>query len=190
MQKNLDVADSSRGSGLFRKLKPKRLIDKHNGKLRRPLPGFKNEQGTWQYSREQLAIEWQAQFSRIENADATTMSALRAKTKLQQPKQPRTASFLKEIPTLYDLEKAVRTMSDSKAPGVDGVGAELLQMSLVPNVQKLYMLLLKTAIRGEAVVEGCGGWMIPLHKKGPQNDMANVRGILLEPVLARTFSKA
>ena len=165
------------------------MIEKAAGKLRKPLPGYKDQDGGWQTSREQIAGAWQRQFANTENADPTTMTHLRS---LSQPcSVRRDINYLKQIPTLYDLERSIRGMSDAKSPGVDGIGAELLQMNLVANAQRLYALLLKTAIRGQTAAEMCGGWLVPLFKgKGSQTEMSGYRAILLEPTLTRTFSRS
>ena len=54
--------------------------------------------------------------------------------------------------------------------------------------KRVYPLLLKAAVRRQSVVELSGGWLLPLFKgKGSAHDM---KGILLEPVVARALSKA
>ena len=181
--------NQARGSELFQILKPKRMIQRSLGKLRKPLPGLRDAQGQWQMSREGIAGAWQRQFAETENADPASMTQLKL---LSKPYcNPRPIQVLKQIPTLCDFEQAVRTMADSKATGADGIGAELMQINVVPNSQRLYMLMLKSAMRGQMSSELCGGWLVPLHKgKGSQADMMMHRGIMLESVVARTCSKA
>ena len=185
----IQKANDSKGAALFRALQPKRMIDKYAGRLRKPLPKLVDAQGQSQVQRQHIAIAWQKQFASTENADCAKMSELRSQSVAIS--NPRPAQFLLELPTLYDLEKAVRSMSDAKAVGVDAIGAELLQTNLVPNVQRLYAMLLKMGVRGQAITEMCGGWMAPLFKgKGSSSLMSGFRGILLEPVVARAISRA
>ena len=177
------------GADVFKVFQPKRMIHKHQGKLRRPLPGLQDQSECWQTSRRQIAGSWQAQFSAIENAEAVTYQSL---CKRSQPKMgPRDLAFLKQTPTRYEIEDAVRGLRTQKAPGADGVGTELLKFNAAANLQQLYAIFLKTTIRGQTPVDMTGGWLIPLHKgKQPACQMSGYRAILLEATAARIFSRA
>ena len=154
MEELVTQTNRVKGAEVFKVIQPKRIIDKANGKLRRPLPGLRDGSGTWQHSRTGIADAWQGQFSNIENAEPTTMTELRERT---QPNcEPKHISLLKNIPTIYDYEKAVRGMADSKAAGADGIGAELLQLNPGTNVPQLYSLMVKSATRAQVPAEMCG----------------------------------
>ena len=185
----VQTAAGSSGAQLFRIFQPKRMIMKHNGRLRKAQPGLRDEAGQWMINRAQIANAWQQQFSQIENAEAITMSDLLLRSK--PCSDPRDVAFLRSLPTLYDLEAAIRRLNSSKAPGADGIGAELLKLHMPHNIMTMIALFMKSAIRGQSVVEMTGGWLIPLHK-GKQHpaQMAGYRAILLEPTLARAFSRA
>ena len=127
---------------MFKALQPKRMIDRAKGKLTKCFPGYRDAQGQGQTSREAIAGAWQRQFAEVENAEPATMQELRQASKPFN--KPRDVKILKEIPTLYDYEAALRGMSDGKAAGVDGIGAELLQLNIVPHAQRMYSLMLKS----------------------------------------------
>ena len=188
-QDETNKAREAQGADIFKLLQPKKMVQKHSGKLRKEVPGLCDAQGQWRFSRESIAQGWQEQFSRIENAKPTTMSQL---VKLSSPQRgSRSLEYLKDIPSLYALEKAVRTLDVKKAAGADNIGAELLKLHAPMNVQKLYMLFLKTAVRGQAIPELTGGWLVPLHKgRQSQRLMSSYRAILLEPTTSRAFSRA
>ena len=88
------------------------------------------------------------------------------------------------------LEQAIRELRADKAAGFDGIGAELLKFSPAEMAMKLHPLLVKSAVRGQWPAEFSGGWILPLHKKGNSKLMTNYRAILLEPTIARAFSKS
>ena len=185
----IQKANSIRGSDVFKIFRPKRMIQKHAGKTRRALPGLCMANGQWMTSRDEVARGWQAQFSTIENACEATIEHVQADSTPNT--QIRDIEFLKQIPTMYDLETAIRGLQHAKAPGADNVGAELLKLHFPANIPKLYMLLAKTCLRGQAVAELCGGWLIPLHKgKMHVAKMEGYRAILLEPTLARSYSRS
>ena len=177
------------GADVFKVFQPKKMIHKHQGKLRRPLPGLQDQNERWQTSRRQIAGSWQAQFGAIENAQAVTYQDL---CKRSQPQVcPRDLAFLKQTPTRFEIEDAVRGLRTQKAPGADGVGTELLKFNAAANLQQLYAIFLKTAIRGQTPVDMTGGWLIPLHKgKRPACQMSGYRAVLLEATAARIFSRA
>lgn len=154
-----------------------------------PLPGYKSIEGEWKFSRTDSAAAWQQQFADIENANTVAFSDL---IKRSEPKCSRKGvEHLLEIPTLLDVEKALQQLNATKAPGLDGLGAELFQGKIVEAAKRIYPLVLKMGLRCQGVPELTGGWLLPLVKgKGSAQAMKGYRAILLEPVLARAISKA
>ena len=188
LETKIGQSQDARGAYVFRIFQPKKMVQKHQGKLKRPLPGLVDQSGELQLSRGSIACAWQKQFSQIENAVPVAMSDLHD---LSKPKHVvRSLQYLKEMPTLLALEKAVRGLQTSKATGADGIGAELVKLHGTCNVQKLFMLMTKMSIRGQSTPEATGGWLIPLHKKGSHRQMLNYRAIMLEPVFSRAISRA
>ena len=79
-------------------------------------------------------MEWERQFGELENAQSVRLAQLLEKS---TPKYlDLTIDDLATIPTLYDLEQAIRGADVTKAPGVDGLGAELFRQNLVPWLGK------------------------------------------------------
>ena len=183
------ASKSSTGADIYKIFQPKKMIQKHAGRLRKPLPGMMDGDRKWLLSRQQVALAWQSQFAAIENANEVSREQLHH---LSKPcKEERNVSFLRQIPSLYAVEKAVKDLNMQKAPGADGIGAELWQLRSQSNIEKIYALFLKTAIRGQAVADLTGGWLVPLHKgRTSPADMTGYRAILLEASIARSFSKS
>ena len=81
-------------------------------------------------------------------------------------------------------------MNVNKATGVDGLGAELWKTNTAQTAMRIFALFLKCSVRRQAIIEHAGGWILPLFKgKGSPCKMTGYRAILLEPTLARIFSR-
>ena len=181
-------ANQSKGASLFHVLKPKEAIAKHQGKMKRPLPGLQTDEGRWVHGRTQISLEWQKQFSSVENAVTKRMQDM---IEASKPKHiAATAITLTEIPTLYGFEASIRGLSEIKAPGLDNIGGEIYRQDPVQTAFKFYPMFLKCALRQQWITEFSGGWLIPLHKgKMAMSKMEGYRGILLEPSMGRCFGK-
>ena len=185
----ISQANAVSPSKLYQILQPKKMIAKHCGKLTKPLPGLRKEDGEWHFSRSSVADGWQRQFGQIENAETVAFEELLDRSKPLCG--PRSIQNLQEIPTLIDVEKALRSLNDDKAAGLDGLGAELFKGECAKVARRVYPLVLKTGLRCQGVAELSGGWLLPLFKgKGSTQQMLGYRAILLEPVIARAISKA
>ena len=182
-------ANQASKGDLFSIVQPKKMIAKHAGKLTKPLPGYRGLDGMWKFSRVDIAKAWQQQFADIENAEEVVFDELLDKS--HPTCEERNVEQLMEIPTLRDVEKAVRQLNLNKAPGLDGLGAELFKGDCATAARRIYPLVLKMGLRCQGVPELTGGWLLPLFKgKGNAQDMKGYRAILLEPVVARAISKA
>ena len=173
---------------VYRILKPKKMIDKKKGR-HKPLSGLQDKHGNWCSSRKEIAAAWENQFAEIELAEKIEFGEL-LKRSVARCRQL-TASELRNIPSLFDLEKSLMALQECKATGVDGLGAELWRNDVAQMAMRLYPLLLKSAVRQQSIPELSGGWLLPLWKgKGSPAQMEGYRAILLEPTVARAFSKA
>ena len=178
----------AKASEIYQILKPRRIIDQKRGRNRRHLPGLQDHDGVWRTSRADIALSWKTQFAAIEHAQDVQLQQLLEDSKARS--SPITEEQILQIPTLYELEGAIRNMNVNKATGVDGLGAELWKMNTAHTAMRIFSLFLKCSVRRQAIVEHAGGWILPLFKgKGNPCKMAGYRAILLEPTLARVFSR-
>ena len=186
-ERDANQARGLKGAALFRTLKPKQAIQKAKFGRHRPHPGLK-QGANWCQGRTSIAIAWEAQFGALENADPIDIGELHRKS---VPTNRNLKPIdLEQLPTLYELEDALRQVDVTKAAGVDGIGGEIWKRDVVQTARWMYPLLLKAAVNGQWIVEFSGGWLLPLWKrKGNPHDMGSYRGILLEPVIARAFSR-
>ena len=190
VNEKVTAAQGVKSSELFKILRPKQMIARSAGKLIRHLPGLIGQDGQFKRDRDEVAVEWQAQFGGIENTEEVSVAELLNRS-CQQCFEQRTGNDLLQVPTLYQLEGAIRALQAEKAPGLDDIGAELLQADPSKAAQKLFPLLLKAAVRGQGVMEWAGGCLLPLFKgKGNPQRMGGYRAILLESAVPRAMSKA
>ena len=90
---------------------------------------------------------------------------------------------LLEVPTLIDLEQALRALKASKAPGLDGLGAELFLQHSSKVAKRIFPIMIKCAVRRQNVAEWLGGWLLPLYKgKDPRLGLL-AENLELEPVI-------
>lgn len=188
LNETISQMQNAKAAEIYKILRPRRICDKKLGNKRRPLPGLQDAEGVWRKSKNDVAVAWEKQFSGIENADPIPFEQLMCKSTASC--QVLTDQQLSEIPTLYQLEHAIRGLHDQKAAGADGIGAEVWQTQVAEVARRVYALFLKGAVRRQAIVEHTGGWLLPLYKgKGSPCKMSGYRAILLEPTLGRMFSK-
>ena len=190
LEQQVQAVNQAGAHELFNILKPKKMIAKNAGNLTKPLPGYKDGDGLWRQGRDEIAIAWQTQFSQLENGEDATIQDLLCRSG-QSHHEPLKASDLQDLPTIYQLETALRNLNPSKAPGMDGLGAGILRVNPFDMAKKIFPILLKAAIRGQGVVEWAGGWLVPLFKgRGSPHAMTGYRAILLEPTISRAVSRA
>ena len=189
LNEKIDKAQLSKGADLFKVLRPKQMIQKKAGKLIKPHPGLQDQHGRWQKSARSIAVAWQKQFGDIEHAEEVQFEQLLDRS---NPRCERVqVQQLSQIPTLYEVEEAIRRLNCDKAPGLDNLGTELFQLDVSKAACRVFALHMKTAIRRQNIPELTGGWLLPLHKKkGSAAQMPTYRAIMLEPTVARMLSRA
>ena len=128
LDRKISTANHFPNDALFKILQPKKMIAKHAGKLNKPMPGYKDLEGEWKFSRSDIASAWQRQFADVENAHTVTFQDLMGKS--EPVCIQRQVKHLHEIPTLLDVEKALRRLDTTKAPGLDGLGLNCSKVML------------------------------------------------------------
>ena len=125
-------------SQIYKILKPKKMIDKKKGRHHKPLAGLRDARGQWRSSRGDVAAAWEEQFAEIELAEEISFQDL---MKRSVPSSTTIHPLeLHNIPTFYDLESCLMALSDQKATGVDGLGAELWHTGLTENAMRIFPL--------------------------------------------------
>ena len=97
---------------------------------------------------------------------------------------------LSAMPTLNDLRGAIKAMSNSKSPGMDGLPAEIFKILDDDMLLKLYEVV-ELCWTEEAVPQDFNDSLfVQLYKnKGSRNDCNNYRGISLLNVVGKIFAR-
>ena len=97
---------------------------------------------------------------------------------------------LERVVTWREFETELAKMRDG-APGNYGVRMLAVKVASKPIKQQLHRMIvrlidMKPEDWPEEIKEG---WVIPLHKKGPKNDLGNYRGVCLLPLASRLIAR-
>jgi hypothetical protein len=93
-------------------------------------------------------------------------------------------------PSLQEVEEAICRMRCGKAPGIDGVTADVLKAGGTGLAQRLHHLFVDVWEDEDSVDDWSTAILIRLFKnKGDKKDCANYRGISLLPVVSKVFSR-
>jgi hypothetical protein len=90
-------------------------------------------------------------------------------------------------PLFTKVVDVLPSLSNNKAPGVDGVTAELLKFGGHDALQWLHLLIIVVCESGVAPSQWKHARMMPLHKGG-QHIMANYHGINLLDVYGKVYT--
>ncbi|PVD21538.1 hypothetical protein C0Q70_17336 [Pomacea canaliculata] len=92
-------------------------------------------------------------------------------------------------PSLEEVTAAVKTMKSRKAPGADGITAEMLKADINVTAPKLTEIFRQIWESGQVPVAWKTGLIFKLPKKGDLGDCNNWRGITLLSLTSKVFSK-
>ncbi len=92
-------------------------------------------------------------------------------------------------PIAAEVRKAIRKFKNWKAPGPNGITAEVLKCAGEPLVIPLTKLLTQIWTSGATPTSWGLGTIVPIHKKDDRLVPANYRGICLLDIFYKTFAK-
>lgn len=131
----------------------------------------------------QIAARWQEHFAELLNNDRNPKEGVFDCIPRTQP-SPEAGSR----PTEKEICEAIDCLKNGKAPGPDGLPAELLKQG-GPGLRQRICALIQTAwVEGKVPQDWRDGVIIPLHKKGDKEQCGNYRGITLLSSVGKVLS--
>mgnify|MGYP000748515169 CR=1 FL=1 len=135
-----------------------------------------------------------AHYTRLFAAPAYASESQRARAAAAAARVRELSEQVHEVPaqdadfTTEEVHKALRRMANNKAPGHDGIVAEMLKLGGAPVLRRLTHLF-NTVLRGGTVPDGWRkGTIVSIFKVGDNTDPNNYRGITLLPVIDKLFT--
>lgn len=94
-----------------------------------------------------------------------------------------------EKPSLEEVKKAIQYLKNNKAPGEDGIAAEVIKAEGDILALQIHELILKVWAEETIPSEWSEALVIPIYKKGDKKLCSNYRGISLLNVTYKILSK-
>ena len=100
-----------------------------------------------------------------------------------------TKTSLDEIPTMDEMARAIASLKDGKAPGGDGIPAEVWKHGGDNLFSRLHQLITNAWEMGSVPQAWKDASIITIYKKGDRTDCGNYRGISLLSIAGKIFAR-
>ena len=179
---------SAPGKSAVRLLRPLKLGKRHRNLGLRALPMVKDEEGHIVNSKAEAQARWRRHFGNMEGGQLTTPDDLWRYHQRLHLAKPTPSFDASDLPTLLELETALRKAPIGKACGLDGLPGELLHSSSPYLARLLWPLLLKVTSRVQEPLQWKGGKLVALYKgKHSTMECASYRAILVSSALGKSM---
>ena len=143
---------------IFRRLRPVLQPAKKQAPVFRPLPKLLDAEGQPILSRQDQEARWTEHFASIEAGQVVQVEHFAEKHLQRQLERCKPAEYdIRDIPSLYAVESAIRSANSGKTSGPDGIPIELFKALPGKAARILYPLALKLALRVEEPLTWKGG---------------------------------
>eukprot|EP00435_Cladocopium_sp_Y103_P016898 s1730_g4.t1 len=135
---------------------------------------------------------WVHYFQNMEGGERMDYATLRMTwlSELAEFQQPHLQASLDQLPSLTELEIALRRVTTNRASGPDGLPGALCHHHPVPLARLLYAQLAKMILHGEESLEYKGGVVAPIYKgKGPVDLAGSYRSILVSNHIGKALHR-
>ena len=156
------------------------------------LPYVLNDNGDPCQSAEEARDRWINFFAAMEGGSKVATTEQRALW-IENLQNFRATEFnygIHELPTLFDLECALRRVRNGKATGEDDIPSEACGAHPVAMAKLLYPQLLKLALHGQEALIHKGGRLAVAHKKGPTYECSSYRSLLVSSHVGKSIHRA
>lgn len=128
-----------------------------------------------------IQARWKEHFERLLNANTDTTYT---NERVDIPDD----GINMEPPTLEELKDIIKSLKNNKAPGIDGIPAELVKKGGIVVVEKLHELITKIWMEEYLPNDWKEAIICPIHKKGDKLRCENYRGISLLSIGYKIFT--
>lgn len=159
----------------------------------RPIPMIRDEQGEVCKKPEEALNVWVNFFQQMEGGVRMTRHQLRKRwiQELHHFQQDAWNEHIGNLPSLTDLEIALRRVPKGRACGPDGVPGEVCHHQAVILAKHLYPQLLKMYLHGQEHIGFKGGCLVPAYKgKGPTDTCASYRSLLVSNQFGKVLHRS
>ncbi|KAI8506599.1 hypothetical protein Bbelb_160260 [Branchiostoma belcheri] len=133
----------------------------------------------------EILKRWKEHFQQLLNRPSTVDGAA-----IERLKQRPTRHDLDRPPTIEELQKALKSLKSGKAPGVDGIPAEVLKHSGEVLHNELLWLYQRCWEDGAVPQDFKDAMIVTIYKrKGDRRDCGNSRGISLLSIAGKLLAK-
>lgn len=146
--------------------------------------GVRNEEGRITCNQEEILNLWKKYFSDLLNTKKTAVGGDEEDEVIYMHPQVQINE-----PSEEEVESAIKALKNNKAPGEDGVPAELLKAGGNALWKKLHALIVKIWNEEKIPKEWNLAIIVPIHKKGDKLSCCNYRGISLLNTVYKVLSK-
>ena len=187
----LSEIDAAHGLADFRKVLFQTLTRFGSRKVKqsapgRPLPMLKKKNGEFAQSYQEQQQVWIQQFSEIEAGMQVHWDAL-ARMDRAGLGAPPGDHELQMLRTELDVERTIAKFKRQKATGPNQIPTDLLKAAAAVVAQQLVCLYTKAAMHAKEPTSWKGGFVAPLHKKGPMSSAKSYRSIFISDYTAKIY---
>ena len=157
-----------------------------------PLPAVEVAPGRLAVTQDEAKERWIQHFATMEDGHVqTAMELVHQCYRRQHSKDlSQHCLALSQVPSLGELESAMREANTDRAYGLDGIPGEVVKYGAPYLSIPIYQLLLKSVFRLSEPIQHKGGTLHFVWKgKGPRQSCEAYRGILVASVIGKTLHK-
>ena len=157
-----------------------------------PLPAVETSEGQLAKTHAEAKARWIEHFAAIEDGQVQDPTAFVHSCYQRQSDKDLSLHMLSatDIPSLAELEAALRATSTDRAYGLDDIPGEVIRYGAAELSKSVYALLLKSIFRLTEPVQHKGGTLYCIWKgKGPKQICGSYRGILVSSMLGKSLHK-
>ena len=193
LRESLDALDTSTpASGILRCLRS--YIGPTNPKMckKKTIPLVHNEEGQPCKTPQEALDTWVDFFKGMEGGERVSREVLRQRWRrnLSDQRQSEVRISCTELPTLTDLEIALRSTSCGKTSGADDIPGELLHHFPAAIDTQIYPALWKLLLHGQEDLSYKGGVLVQAYKgRGAKHHCASFRSLLISSQIGKAIHR-